>query len=50
MRWLYSISNGMDFQGARNDDDSIVRGNLGAGLGLFSALYDGWSVLHRKLK
>ncbi|XP_037047961.1 uncharacterized protein LOC119082550 [Bradysia coprophila] len=45
MRWLYSTSNAFDFQGGRTEDDSMVYGNLGAALGLFSGLYDGWSVI-----
>lgn len=50
MSWLYTLSNPFDFQGGRTDDvDSIVYGDLGTAQGLFSALYDGWSVIHRKL-
>lgn len=49
MSWLYIVSNPFDFQGSRSDEvDSIVSGDLGQGLGLWSALYDGWSVIHRK--
>ncbi len=48
MTWLYAISYPADFQGGRRDDfDSIVYGDLGTALGLFSALYDGWRVIHR---
>lgn len=51
MRWLYSVSNPFDFQGGRSEEvDSIVYGDLGTAQGFFSALYDGWSVIHRKFK
>ncbi|XP_037024166.1 gigasin-6-like [Bradysia coprophila] len=47
MNWLYTISNGFDFRGSRRDDaDSSVYGDLGTAQGFFSALYDGWSVIH----
>lgn len=48
MGWLYTISYGFDFQGSRRDDADIVYGDLGTAQGLFSALYDGWGVIHRK--
>jgi len=48
MSWLYTVSNVFDFQGARSlDESSIVYGDLGTGQRFFSALYDGWSVIHR---
>lgn len=47
---MYTISNGFDFQGSRVDHpDSLVSGDLGHGLGFYIAMYDGWSVIRRKL-
>lgn len=48
MRWLHSTSNAFDFQGGRREYNSMVYGFLGAGLGLLTALYDGWNVVTRK--
>lgn len=50
MRWLYTVSNPLDFQGGRQDtDDSIVAGELGLAQGLMIGLYDGWGIIYRKL-
>lgn len=49
MRWLYTVSMPFEFEGGRTDDvDSLIYGDLGTAQGLFSGLYDGWSVIHRK--
>lgn len=50
MGWLYTTSFAFDFQGGRRDEaDSIVNGDLGRAQGFSTAIYDGWSVIRRKL-